>query len=229
MRFAAVRRGRLRRGARGRPRGARTRHANDGRVRRRERIWARPCARSTRKERRREHGPTSSTTAADGRRGLRSILKRRSTPAAASANVSRAARYFCSSGALGAGKTVFVKGLAAGLGLDPAEVTSPSFTLVNRYGEGRLSLYHIDLYRLAEGAAAAHAVDLEELLSDERAVIVIEWAERMGRYRCPRPRLAHPHRRRRRRPAPHPYHTRRGLPRTKESRARCVKLSDEDV
>lgn len=89
------------------------------------------------------------------------------------------------SGTLGAGKTVFTKGLAAGLGLDPSEVSSPSFTLVNRYGEGRLVLYHLDLYRLAEGHSAAHAVELEELLADESAVIVIEWAERMGRYRLP--------------------------------------------
>jgi len=91
------------------------------------------------------------------------------------------------SGPLGAGKTVFVKGLAAGLGLDPAEVSSPSFTLVNRYDEGRLLLYHIDLYRLDEGASAAHAVDLDELLADDRAVIVIEWAERMGNYPLPSP------------------------------------------
>ena len=89
------------------------------------------------------------------------------------------------SGTLGAGKTVFTKGLAEGLGLDPAEVSSPSFTLVNRHGEGRLVLYHLDLYRLAEGPGAAHAVELDELLADERAVIVIEWAERMGRYRLP--------------------------------------------
>lgn len=91
------------------------------------------------------------------------------------------------SGPLGAGKTVFVKGLATGLGLDPAEVSSPSFTLVNSYGEGRLPLHHIDLYRLAEGASSAHAVDLEELLTDESAVVVIEWAERMGRYPLPPP------------------------------------------
>lgn len=89
------------------------------------------------------------------------------------------------SGPLGAGKTVFVKGLAAGLGLDPDEVSSPSFTLVNRHDEGRLRLYHLDLYRLDEGAKAAHAVDLDELLADESAVIVIEWAERMGRYPLP--------------------------------------------
>ena len=90
-------------------------------------------------------------------------------------------------GPLGAGKTVFVKGLAAGFGLDPEEVSRPSFTLVNRHAEGRLPLYHLDLYRLDEGASSAHAVDLDELLSDERAVIVIEWAERMGRYPLPSP------------------------------------------
>ena len=87
-------------------------------------------------------------------------------------------------GPLGAGKTVFVKGIAAALDFDPEEVTSPSFTLVNPYA-GRLPLFHIDLYRLDEGAAAAHAVDLEELLNDEQAVVVIEWAERMGNYPLP--------------------------------------------
>jgi tRNA threonylcarbamoyladenosine biosynthesis protein TsaE len=90
-------------------------------------------------------------------------------------------------GALGAGKTVFVKGLARGLGLDAGDVTSPSFTLVNRHDEGRLTLYHLDLYRLDEGASAAHAVDLDELLTDEHAVVVIEWAERMKGYRLPSP------------------------------------------
>jgi tRNA threonylcarbamoyladenosine biosynthesis protein TsaE len=87
-------------------------------------------------------------------------------------------------GPLGAGKTVFVKGIAAALEIDPEEVTSPSFTLVNPYA-GRLPFFHIDLYRLDEGAAAAHAVDLEELLTDERAVVVIEWAERLGQYPLP--------------------------------------------
>jgi tRNA threonylcarbamoyladenosine biosynthesis protein TsaE len=87
-------------------------------------------------------------------------------------------------GPLGAGKTIFAKGIAAALDIDPEEVTSPSFTLVNPYA-GRLPLFHIDLYRLDEGASAAHAVDLEELLSDERAVVVIEWAERLGEYPLP--------------------------------------------
>lgn len=90
-------------------------------------------------------------------------------------------------GPLGAGKTVFTKGVAFALGLDTDEVTSPSFTLVNHYKEGRLPLYHLDLYRLNAGAAAAHAVDLDELLTDERAVFIIEWGERMGRYPLPTP------------------------------------------
>src|SRR5437867_1786320 len=88
------------------------------------------------------------------------------------------------SGPLGAGKTIFVKGICAALGIDEEEVTSPSFTLVNPYS-GRLQLYHLDLYRLDEGAGAAHAVDLDDLLGDEKSVIVIEWAERMGTYPLP--------------------------------------------
>ena len=87
-------------------------------------------------------------------------------------------------GSLGAGKTVLVKGIAHALEVDEDDVSSPSFTLVNPY-QGRLLLYHIDLYRLDEGASAAHAVDLDELLSDEEAVTVIEWAARMGRYPLP--------------------------------------------
>jgi tRNA threonylcarbamoyladenosine biosynthesis protein TsaE len=87
-------------------------------------------------------------------------------------------------GPLGAGKTIFVKGLAAGLDVDADEVTSPSFTLVNPY-DGRLPLLHIDLYRLDAGASAAHAVDLEELIANEQAVVVIEWAERLGKYPLP--------------------------------------------
>lgn len=90
------------------------------------------------------------------------------------------------SGQLGAGKTLFVKGMAEALGVPEDEVTSPSFTLVNHY-LGRLKLYHIDLYRLNEGAQAAYAIDLDELLMDESAVIVIEWAERMGAYPLPEP------------------------------------------
>jgi len=87
-------------------------------------------------------------------------------------------------GPLGAGKTVLVKGIARALGLDEEDVTSPSFTLVNLH-QGRLLLYHIDLYRLEKGATAAHAVDLEDILADENAVVIIEWAERLGLYPLP--------------------------------------------
>src|SRR5437588_5743338 len=88
------------------------------------------------------------------------------------------------SGPLGAGKTIFVKGLASALDIDPEEITSPSFTLVNPYS-GRLLLYHLDLYRLDAGAPAAAAVDLDELVTDELAVIAIEWGERLQGYRLP--------------------------------------------
>ena len=87
-------------------------------------------------------------------------------------------------GPLGAGKTMLVKGIAAALGIDQEEVTSPSFTLVNPH-PGRLLVYHIDLYRLEEGASAAHAVDLDDLLTNEDAVVIIEWAERLGHYPLP--------------------------------------------
>lgn len=81
------------------------------------------------------------------------------------------------SGDLGAGKTLFTKGLASGLDIDPEDVTSPSFTLINIH-EGRLRLYHVDLYRL--DAAASGSLGLEEILEEQYAVVVIEWAERLG-------------------------------------------------
>jgi tRNA threonylcarbamoyladenosine biosynthesis protein TsaE len=84
---------------------------------------------------------------------------------------------FLLSGDLGAGKTVFAKGLAEGLDIDSTDVTSPSFTLINVY-EGRLRLYHIDLYRLDEGTCPE--LGLEEIMDEGRAVIIIEWAERLG-------------------------------------------------
>jgi tRNA threonylcarbamoyladenosine biosynthesis protein TsaE len=83
---------------------------------------------------------------------------------------------FLLSGELGAGKTVFAKGVAAGLDIDPLDVTSPTFTLINAH-DGRLRFYHIDLYRL--DSAANRNLGLEEIFDDERAVTVIEWAERL--------------------------------------------------
>jgi tRNA threonylcarbamoyladenosine biosynthesis protein TsaE len=89
----------------------------------------------------------------------------------------RGRAVFLLNGDLGAGKTVFAKGLAEGIDIDSADVTSPSFTLINVY-EGRLRLYHIDLYRLDEGAGPE--LGLDEILAEEQAVTVIEWAERLG-------------------------------------------------
>ena len=82
------------------------------------------------------------------------------------------------SGDLGAGKTAFVRGLAQGLGVDPEEVSSPTFTLVHEYRGGRLTLFHADLYRLDR----ADTEDLGLQDADVAAgVLAVEWPERLGR------------------------------------------------
>lgn len=83
----------------------------------------------------------------------------------------------CLIGDLGAGKTTFVKGMAAGLDLDPMEVSSPTFVLMNVY-EGRLPLFHFDLYRLNE-ISEMNQLGLDEYLFGD-GVAVLEWAERLG-------------------------------------------------
>ena len=80
------------------------------------------------------------------------------------------------SGTLGAGKTAFVRGLAEGLGIDPLEVSSPTFTLVHEYRGGRLILYHVDLYRLDR--AATDDLGLDEL-GVAGGVLAIEWPDRL--------------------------------------------------
>src|SRR5687768_6700032 len=80
-------------------------------------------------------------------------------------------------GDLGAGKTAFVRGMAAGLGANPEDVSSPTFVLIQHY-KGRTPLVHVDLYRLENGAAVDD-LGLEELASG--AVVAIEWAERLPR------------------------------------------------
>ncbi len=79
-------------------------------------------------------------------------------------------------GELGAGKTCLVKGIAVGLGVTQ-EVTSPTFTLINEYRGGRLSLAHLDLYRL-ETVSEAVNIGIEDYLGGP-GVTVIEWAEKI--------------------------------------------------
>jgi tRNA threonylcarbamoyladenosine biosynthesis protein TsaE len=79
-------------------------------------------------------------------------------------------------GDLGAGKTAFVRGVARGLGASADDVTSPTFTLMQEY-RGRLTLVHVDLYRLS--SEEIPALGIEES-TDGPAVVAVEWAERGG-------------------------------------------------
>ena len=78
-------------------------------------------------------------------------------------------------GDLGAGKTAFVRGLAAGVGANPEDVSSPTFTIVQEYSGANATLYHVDLYRLEP--AEIDDLGLEDLVSGE-GIVAIEWAER---------------------------------------------------
>ena len=83
----------------------------------------------------------------------------------------------CLEGDLGAGKTHFVKGLAAGLGISSGQVRSPTYTLINEY-DGRLPLYHFDCYRM-ESPQEALEIGAEEYFYRE-GVSVIEWPGRIA-------------------------------------------------
>lgn len=80
-------------------------------------------------------------------------------------------------GNLGAGKTQFVRGLVRGLGGNPHAVSSPTFVLLNIYPGGRLTVYHLDAYRVS-GPEEFDAIGFSELL-DQGGVVVVEWAGRV--------------------------------------------------
>lgn len=84
-------------------------------------------------------------------------------------------------GELGAGKTLFTKGLAEFYGIDASVVVSPTFALVNRYSGGSRVVYHLDLYRIEEERELVE-LGIEEM-EDEGALLVVEWAEKLGRLR----------------------------------------------
>jgi tRNA threonylcarbamoyladenosine biosynthesis protein TsaE len=81
-------------------------------------------------------------------------------------------------GDLGAGKTRFVRGLLRGLGGGERAVSSPTFVLLNVYPGGRLTVYHLDAYRVG-GADDFEAIGFSELL-EQGGVVVVEWADRVN-------------------------------------------------
>ncbi|MEO6587682.1 MAG: tRNA (adenosine(37)-N6)-threonylcarbamoyltransferase complex ATPase subunit type 1 TsaE [Pyrinomonadaceae bacterium] len=89
-------------------------------------------------------------------------------------------------GDLGAGKTLFTKGILYALDYDVDEVTSPSFTLVNLYKTKKFNIYHIDFWRLNENSDVAKAVGLEEIFGDETAIVICEWSERLKNFSFPK-------------------------------------------
>jgi tRNA threonylcarbamoyladenosine biosynthesis protein TsaE len=93
----------------------------------------------------------------------------------------RDARVVLLRGDLGAGKTTLVKGIAEGFGAAEADdVTSPTFTLIHEYRGPDKDVYHIDLYRL-EKPGEVDSLGLEDLMLEERNVLLIEWGEKFPR------------------------------------------------
>lgn len=81
-------------------------------------------------------------------------------------------------GDLGAGKTCFVRGLARGLGIDPADVSSPTFVSMQRYEGGRVPLVHVDAWRM-HSAEDLETVGWDEILDARDAVVAIEWPSKV--------------------------------------------------
>jgi tRNA threonylcarbamoyladenosine biosynthesis protein TsaE len=90
--------------------------------------------------------------------------------------------YFHLEGELGAGKTLFAKGIASAYGIDPERVVSPTFALVNRYSTEGQTVYHIDLYRI-DSERELVELGLEEIEEEPGVVLIVEWPEKLGRYR----------------------------------------------
>jgi tRNA threonylcarbamoyladenosine biosynthesis protein TsaE len=82
------------------------------------------------------------------------------------------------SGELGAGKTTLVRALAWALGVRE-RVTSPTFALVHRYAGDRVTVYHVDAYRLRAGDDTRD-LGFDDMLADPAAVVMVEWPERLG-------------------------------------------------
>lgn len=89
-------------------------------------------------------------------------------------NSAEKGQIFCMSGDLGVGKTVFTQGFAAGLGVED-NVNSPTFTIVQEYEDGRIPLYHFDVYRISD-VGEMDEIGYEEYFYGE-GVCLIEWAE----------------------------------------------------
>ena len=81
-------------------------------------------------------------------------------------------------GELGCGKTLLTRGISVGLGVPLRQINSPTFVLVNEY-RGRLPVFHMDLYRLADTADVVDIGLLDYLARAESGVIIIEWAEKI--------------------------------------------------
>ena len=88
-------------------------------------------------------------------------------------NSAEKGQIFCMSGDLGVGKTVFTQGFAAGLGVED-NVNSPTFTIVQEYEDGRIPLYHFDVYRLGS-PEEIYEIGYEDYINND-GVALIEWA-----------------------------------------------------